>query len=254
MWKEYLGELFDADVLSSPLYQPIIDPNTLDISGDHTESNLFLVGSWAEVRKHLKWCLYGKRKAELGFTYRIVTDELLLSVWLGKRAYIQRAKDKRDDGQTFNDLRDLLDSPSLVILKLGVMQSRNKAAVSVLMEALQIRVDSDKPTWIVEGETPFGEGHVFYSNLSHQYIQKHFEVVELQDPSEIKPDEQPSAEAIKQILEAADKGEVTVSMDELPQRTPPPRQFSQEGKFDYRKPGKYSKGKKNSGGTSGLLD
>jgi len=252
VWREYLKDLFDADVLSSPLYQPVVDPTTLEITGDHTESNLFLIGSWGEVRKHLKWCLYGKRKAEPGFTYRIVTDEILLPVWLGKRAYLQRAKDVRDDGQTFNDLRDLLEGPSLVILKLGVMQSNNKAAARVLMEALQIRVDAGKATWIIEGETPFGDKHVFYSNLSDDYIRKHFDIVELQDPANIQIDLKPDAEAIKQIIDAAAKGETTVSFEEMPQREAPQRKFKQEKAYDYNKGGKYSK--KKSGGTSGLLD
>lgn len=162
----------------SELYHPT--PNEAgEIEGDRTEENLFIKGPWSIVCQHLRWSLAGKRLYSNGFTYRIVSDVDVLDVWLGNKSYKQTSAEVRNEVETHNALSDLLADPTLVIIRLGVRASKNRVAASVLHEALSIRTFLYKPTWLVEGDVFFGDGHPFYNSDVEAYVNGHFDVVDL---------------------------------------------------------------------------
>lgn len=134
---------------TSPLYQ--------SGSTDRTSDNLFIPRvHWKIFLSHFKWVVASKGA---GFFVRVVTDMTLLNVYLGKASVSSRlASQRTDDGELLvsNSLEDLLSSPDLVVVRVGLIVYYNKAAANVLQEALLVRIGLGKPTWIVEpDDRPF---------------------------------------------------------------------------------------------------
>lgn len=151
---------------------------------DLTESNLFIRGYWSDLLPHLKWTLACKGPM---FRYRIVTDEKLKSVYVGNESYKHRAKDVRDEVETFNSIGDLLGPEiDLIILRLGFLGYKNVAMPGVLKEALMLRESATKPTWLVDSmENPYVAGYHAYSEDTWDYICRLYQMVNL--PTTRKP-------------------------------------------------------------------
>ena len=61
-------------------------------------------------------------------------------------------------------LEDLAESPTLLVIRLGVKTARNSAMPEVLAETIELRQHLGKPTWlVVEPEKPLEEGHISWS-------------------------------------------------------------------------------------------
>lgn len=149
---------------------------------DKTKDNLFLKCAWGELLPHLKLALYGKLlTTNMGYRFRVVTDERIRTVFVGAESYKARGVSRRDDAQTNNSLTDLIGPDfDLVIIRLGFLGHKNVAAPGALKEALMLREVGCKPTWIVEPpDVPFGPGHFTYSVDVGDYIENHFSVVNL---------------------------------------------------------------------------
>lgn len=176
-------EIATAAVLTeSPLYVPSPEPGAPPTT-DLTKKNLYLKGWWSDLTSHFKWtfiCKFGDVGLE-AFRFHIVTDERLVSVWLSKEAYTSKARKKREEIVTFNNLAELIgDTYTLVIIRLGFMGHKNVALPGVLKEALMVRQAAAIPTWIVEEpESPFAPGHFAYSPEVMDYITQRFEVLDL---------------------------------------------------------------------------
>jgi hypothetical protein len=207
--KDYLGpEIYNAKWVKSELYRPILDKETGKTEGDRTEENLFIKGTWAITCQHLRWVLSAKRLYSPGFTFEIVTDDRLVRVWLGMEAYKNRSTEVRNSIKTNNSLLDLLSDASLTIIRLGFVK-HNKAAPDVLYEALKVREDVYKPTWIVEGaKAAFVFGHCAYSNDVNDYIQSRFKIIDLGGDVEA---ERQKVEAITREIEEI--GEVAIGLN-----------------------------------------
>lgn len=174
--KQHLGpEIASAPtILQSPLLQVTEDV----VVQDRTQENLFIKAPWVDVLPHLKWVLYAKGTR---FRFRIITDEKIKTVFVGAESYMSRPKGKRDDVIPINSLGDLVGSDyDLVIIRLGFLGHKNVAAPGAFKEALMIREVACKPTWIVETPTNiFGYGCPTYSEDVADYIERHFEVLNL---------------------------------------------------------------------------
>lgn len=243
IWTSFMGtEIFRAKHVRSELYLPEKDPETQKVTGDRTRDNLFLKGTWDEVCRHLKWVLYLKKNHQPSFNYLIVEDQRLLSVWLGKESYNSRSKAEREERASFNSVQDLVSDPNLLIIRLGMMRSHNKAAAKVLLDALLVRLGLDRPTWVVEGINYFGEGHRFWSQEAENFVKENYEVLDL--GGDVEKERQLLAEAAAGFLEE------TSSFDSsTPRRSEaPPRiwdskeAFKSKSKPQYRKPGKGNQG------------
>ena len=174
--KQHLGpEIASAPtILQSPLLKVVEDAVVLD----RTQENLFIKAPWVDVLPHLKWVFYAKGTR---FRFRIITDEKIKTVFVGAESYMSRPKGKRDDVIPINSLNDLVGSDyDLVIIRLGFLGHKNVAAPGALKEALMIREVACRPTWIVEMPTNiFGYGCPTYSDDVADYIERHFEVLNL---------------------------------------------------------------------------
>lgn len=149
---------------------------------DATKDNIFLKGRWKTLISHLKFSLCVKG---LDFMTRVTSDERLKEIYLGKESYGQRAKGKRDEVETFNNLDDFVREPDLLVLRLGFLGHKNIAMPGILKETLMLREFVQKPTWLIED--PANDWGLSYSDDLWSYIQGHFKVVEVSssDPTPV---------------------------------------------------------------------
>ena len=174
----FLGsELAKVPHRRSALYCVEKDSETGDLVGDRTLENLFIKGAWDEVSQHLRWAVGAKHYDSSAFTFKLVNDEMLLRVKLGDFSYGNRSKQVRDEIVTYNNLTDLIADCSLLVVRLGMLVHSNRAAANVLLEVLNLRAAAAKPTWLIEGKVPFGDGHPFYNYAVGSYIDEHYETI-----------------------------------------------------------------------------
>lgn len=227
--RAHLGpEIASARLLkASPLYG-------FKPARDRTSDNLFLHGPWGDILAHLKWTLAAKGT---GFTFKIVTDERLRTVYVGSESYAQRQRQARDHGEVYNSLADLIGPPELVIIRLGFLGYRNIAMPGVLKEALMLREGPGKATWLVDmPHQEYTFGHHAYSEEASMYIEANFEHVWLnlppdpnyKPPSNPTPTPSPEPEGPRRGLRVTDVGnsdDETLSMapEATPQRARSPK-------------------------------
>ena len=112
------------------------------------DENLFIQAMWSTLLPHLSWVLLRPTEQK---RLKVVTDEEIKDVFVGHYQYNMRPKGVRDDATVYNNLRDFLgpDVADLVIIKLGYLGYKNKSASGALREALLIRQNANKPTWLI---------------------------------------------------------------------------------------------------------
>jgi len=149
---------------------------------DKTKSNVFLKGWWSDILPHLKWTFIFKfNEYDLNYYFRTVTDERLLTVWLGKEAYTSKQRKKREDEESYNSLGDLVGSKQhLVLIRLGELGHPNRAMAGVIKEACMMRQANGLATWLVESpDKLFQEGNNSYSRDLFDFIAQQFETIDL---------------------------------------------------------------------------
>ncbi len=189
--KEHLGPeiALARSLASSPLFVAGDPKPKIDRTGD----DLFLKGYWVDLLSHFKSALAGKG---LFFSFKIVTDERLRTVYLGGEKYSAHPKNKRDEMATNNSLSDLVGPDiDLVIIRLGFLGYKNVAMPGILKEALMLRAAATKPTWIVEDPSQgyFGPGHLAYSEDLAEDIDRRFKVIELTNKKRSIPEPEPES-------------------------------------------------------------
>lgn len=241
----FLGpDLCKAPVLesgSSPLY--VVnrarwdDPATLD----RTSESLLIHARWRVIASHFQLALGHRRTHDTTFRFVVDTDQHLLNVYLGN----EHAK-WRQTVKGYNSLKDLVEDPELVIIRLGFIGHTNRAAANVLREAIMIRAFANKPTWIVKD--PHEAFPVSWDEVVASYIDENFDTIDLttSEQRDIMPE--PVREEHKDMAV-----EDVQPVPRRPSPRPPPRQ--QEAQ-DVGLPGEgrerrstYSKGKKKPSGS-----
>lgn len=126
--------------------------------------NLVIKADKAGLMLHLRSALAHHARPEE--FVKVVSDATLISAWLSNLA---RSDSEIIDPDYIRELRvasleDLAESPTLLIIRLGVKTARNSAMPEVLAETIELRQHLGKPTWIVEEpEKPLEEGHISWS-------------------------------------------------------------------------------------------
>lgn len=181
--RKYLrnDEIYCAALLKSGLYQPQQDSEGNEVGVDRMEDNLFLKGPWGLVCQHLRWCLLIKQHRYPDFTFKLVNDQRIVDVYVGNESFKNKAARDREDGENNNSLSDLVREQDLLLLRLGVLGSVNKAAANAVLSVLRIRSDAGKPVWLIEGNLAFGEGHRSYNHELGDYIDENYEAVDLRE-------------------------------------------------------------------------
>ena len=118
----------------------------------------------SELMLHMRSALVHHEKPEEFI--KVVSDATLISAWLSN---LGRTNSEIIDPDFIRDLRansleDLAESPTLLIIRLGVKTARNSAMPEVLAETIELRQHLGKPTWVVvEPSKPLEEGHISWS-------------------------------------------------------------------------------------------
>lgn len=149
---------------------------------DKTQSNLFLKGDWVDLLPHLKCALLRKFYScgVEAFSFRVVTDERLKNVYLSNEAYTAKQRKKRDEGEVYNSLSDLIgNSHNLIIIRLGFLGYKNVAMPGILKETLMMRQAQGVPTWVVEDpDSLFVPGHFSWSLDVSDYLTRYYETLD----------------------------------------------------------------------------
>jgi hypothetical protein len=126
---------------------------------DATNKSFLVLAAWADMKAIIKAIMIKYNKKHV----RITSDREIRDVFVGAKSSTNSITE--DSDRVFNTLSDLMEFPNLVIVRLNELLYKNKAAPGALEEALCIRVDRDKPTWVVSDlDRPFGTTSYAYSD------------------------------------------------------------------------------------------
>lgn len=248
--RNHLGrEIADVRYVPSPLF--VLDKNR-QVVEDATQKNLFIRTEWPGFLPHLQWVLAHKG---ILFVFRVVTDTKIKSVFVGDEQYKARPAHMREDTLTFNNLEDLVGSSvDLVIIKLGYLGYKNKAASGALLEALLVRDAHRKPTWVIDDSRSGYEWNHSRSPEVEEYLSR-FDQIDIAPVASDRPEKDAGILVDEGDDEALlqDPEPVVVPVRNLARPRPEPRlevPSSSEGLGDFLDGKKSVKkfGKKKGGG------
>ena len=151
-----------------------LDKGEISPLSKHTKSDLWVTASPRWFASRLR---YTAARMPVSWGFRVVTDADMMVAWLATAALQGidvRDADARPEAMVSLaklTLVDLMDPPELLIVRLGVKAARNSAMPEVLMESLTHRGHLGKPTWVWDQpDCRYGEGHLSYSHVVHQFI------------------------------------------------------------------------------------
>ena len=219
MLDHYLGpDLSGAPKIhTGPLYA---FDREMNATLDRTSENLFIKSTWPTILPHLRLAI-GHRYWYVDRTFRhfIVTDERILNVYVGNERYGARSKMKRDDMSSFNGLKDLVEEPDLLVVRLGFIGHKNIAAPGALKQALMLREAARRPTWVVQN--PAGDYPISWNEEVAAYFAEYFDVVDMRKlPQQPEPTptidvEEHSSPAAKPRPQATTELMPTIDSDSL---------------------------------------
>ncbi len=125
---------------SSPLFQ-------------YVESNAYITASDADLRAHLKHVAL-RMGPQWGF--QVVSDADLMTAWLSPISLVGKEIVDPDAASVSVEkatLVDLIEPPSVLVLRLGVKAARNSAMSEVFLETVYHRIHIGKPLWVVDQPT-----------------------------------------------------------------------------------------------------
>lgn len=162
---------------------------------DRTQENLFILGRWTTVLGHLRWALSCKlRETDLRFRHLVITDEKIKNVYVGNEHFRSKTREEGERETSYNGLSDIMCEHDLVILRLGFLGHRNRAAGGGIWEALMLREVDRKPTWIVDNfDRPYNSDNLSFNPETASYIDRHFKVVDFREEDKQAPPPIPSA-------------------------------------------------------------
>lgn len=124
----------------------------------HTDKSIYIKSTWQDMKAIMK-ALYFMYPQKF---IRVTSDAEIRDVYVGSKS--RAAKSEDFDGEVFNNLADLIVGPELLIVRLGEIKNKNKAAPGALLESLKYRVDYGRPVWVwTDLECPFNLGSFAYS-------------------------------------------------------------------------------------------
>lgn len=135
--------------------------------------NLWITGSTPKFKSHLK-----KVASRMGprWNFVVVSDADLMDAWLSRGIEvidpdIDQMRKAQVSGK-FMALSDIAVPPELLIIRLGVKAARNAAMPEVFMEALLLREQESKPTWITDQPTCLLEdGHRAFNGQVEDFLE-----------------------------------------------------------------------------------
>jgi len=145
---------------------------------EYLKQSLYLTSDLKSLALTLRGALWAKGNPN--FISKVVDENMLMSVWLsGMHEEGKKVIDPDFDYSV--PARDILgfNGPDLLIIRLGIKNSRNIATPEVLVDVLENRRGLFKPTWVVDSQDkPFRMGHISWSTDGERIL-KDFEHIDL---------------------------------------------------------------------------
>ena len=248
---EMLSGYLGPDLNSAPkiTYGPLyaLDEN-FNTKLDRTSENLFIKSTWPVFLPHLRLAIGYSWYNDSAFRYLILTDERILNVFVGNEQYNNRSRKSRENKDSYNGLKDLVEGSNLIIVRLGFLGYKNAAAPGALKQALMIREVARKPTWIVR--SPEDEYPRSWNDEVALYVKEYFDTVDLSTTTPRTLAEDPSPSMNVEHYEAP-----TPSRGKTKKAAPPPEEPSldlglmpteEQDPFGVTRVGKYKAGSKRS--------
>lgn len=136
------------------------------------EDNVWLVSNWEDAKAFVKILMLTNN----GKFIRLTSDLEIKNIYVGSKS--RKTVGEGYEGPVYDNVSEFTEPPDLVIVRLNAMAAKNKAAAGALEEALVVRVDYDRPTWVLtDPENPFGPGSVAYSDSVMELIFTRFDRV-----------------------------------------------------------------------------
>jgi hypothetical protein len=135
--------------------------------------SLFIKSTYADMLSIIKAAVYKNN----GRYVRTTSDAEIRDVGVGSRSRKAKGDDAKD---VYNDFADLMESPPLMVIWLNKLGHKNRAAAGFLIEALTVRIDKRKPTWVVSDlDNPFGPGSMAFSDAIWSFLHIGFQKMEV---------------------------------------------------------------------------
>ena len=161
------------------------------------ESNVWITANTDTLKSHI--LSVGLRQSA-DWEFKVVSDADLVSAWLGSVS-VKGAEIFDPDvaiiSSKYMNLIDLIEPPTLLIVRLGVKKARNVAMGEVFWETIQHRLHIDKPIWVVDQPNdPLNSNHICWIEGIHNQLCD-FERIFLDEKKKRKPNPDISIEPLK---------------------------------------------------------
>lgn len=120
------------------------------------QKNLFINAVSDDMKAILKVIIY----INSNLFIKITSDVEIRDVGVGSTSRQSRGDDAK---VVYNNLHEFIDSPDLLIIELGNLKYKNKAAAGLLEEAINLRIKSNYIWLFSDKDNPFGPGSHSYS-------------------------------------------------------------------------------------------
>lgn len=138
----------------------------------YRNKNVWITATLKDFKKHLKHVAIRQGPR---WNFRVQSDRDLVVARLAvAKATGRKIIDSDVENSTikYMTLEDLVDPPELLILVLGVKTSRNSEMPEILLDSLQSRDFSGKPTWVIDQpHNPLRLGHRCFSEELISYLE-----------------------------------------------------------------------------------
>ncbi len=132
-------------------------------------ANLWVDASWSDMRAIVKVMMMTGTNGHI----MVIDEHDLLAAYVGSMAKASKSADY--NGVIYNNISELVSSPDLIVLRLNTLSNKNKAAAGVLIEAVKVRVDYGKMTWLLNDvDRPFNQASFSYSDELIEIVASNF--------------------------------------------------------------------------------
>lgn len=171
-------------------------------------ANLYIEGHWNDMRAIAKILMMTGTNGHV-----LIVDEIeLRDVYVGSMSKAAKSQDYA--GVVYNNISEFVGPPDLLIVRLNTIVNKNKAMAGVLLEAVKVRTDYGKATWLLSDiEKPFSPSSLSYSDEVMAIIAARFKKVLV--PRINKTNEQVATEFLQPSS--------SLSLDPEPEQRPEPK-------------------------------
>lgn len=159
------------------------------------KKHYYIFSSWSDMKAVIKLLMIAHSTKLI----KVTSDREIRDVYVGSKS--RKMVAENSESEVINTLEELVEFPYLVIIRTNELSYKNKAASGAFEEAISIRLDRDKPLWIINHrEKPFGKGSIAWSESVNETLHTEFEYLEIPPiNSDIDEDFAPS-DAVKANL------------------------------------------------------